>query len=107
MHCRNLLLSILHMASGSSLPIELCTDWEQSIFEKRTLRFKDVTNYHIDEIPFSGQPTILDIAHLGQSMKTWGDGRNQITVLRNTIEMHTNAGKRTIEYAACEWINSK
>ncbi|HMO34272.1 MAG TPA: hypothetical protein PKE07_14850 [Lacibacter sp.] len=84
--------------------IDFCTDWQNNIFEKRILRFKDVINYHIDEIPFAGQPTILDIVNLGQFTKTFGTGRNQIEAVRNKIEMQTNAGNRTIEYSECELI---
>jgi hypothetical protein len=84
--------------------IDFCTDWQNNIFEKRILRFKDVINYHIDEIPFAGQPSILDIVNLGQFTKTFGTGRNQIEAVRNKIEMQTNAGNRTIEYSDCELI---
>jgi hypothetical protein len=84
--------------------IDFCTNWQNNIFEKRILRFKDVINYHIDEIPFAGQPTILDIVNLGKFTKTFGTGRNQIEAVRNKIEMQTNAGNRIIEYSECELI---
>ena len=84
--------------------IDFCTDWQNNVFEKRILRFNDVINYHIDEIPFSGRPTILEIVDFGQITKTFGTGRNQIEAVRNKIEMQTNAGNRTIEYSKCELI---
>jgi len=84
--------------------IDFCTDWQNNVFEKRILRFKDVINYHIDQIPFAGQPTILEIVNLGQLTKTFGTGRNQIEAVRNKIEMQTNAGNRTIEYSEFELI---
>ena len=84
--------------------INFCTDWQNNVFEKRILRFNDVINYHIDEIPFSRRPTILEIVDFGQITKTFGAGRNQIEAVRNKIEMQTNAGNRTIEYSKCELI---
>lgn len=84
--------------------IDFCTDWQNNVFEKRVLRFKDVINYHIDEIPFSGRPTILEIVDFGKITKVFGTGGNQIEAVRNKIEMQTNAGNRIIEYSECELI---
>lgn len=84
--------------------IDFCTDIQNNIFEKRILRFKDVVNYHIEEIPFGGRPTILEIVNFGQITKIFGTGTNQIEAVRNKIEMQTNAGDRTIEYSDCELI---
>lgn len=84
--------------------IDFCTEWENSVYEKRILRFKGVINYHIDEIPVTGQPTILEIVNFGQLTKIFGTGRNQIEVVRNKIEMQTTSGNRTIEYSECELI---
>ena len=84
--------------------IDFCTEWQNNIFEKRILKFKGVINYHIDEIPFGGRPTILEIVDFGQYTKIFGTGRSQIEALRNKIEMQTNAGNRTIEYSECELI---
>ena len=84
--------------------IDFCTNWQNNVFEKRILRFKGVINYHIDEIPFGGRPTILEIVDLGQFTKIFGTGRSQIEAVRNKIEMQTNAGNRTIEYSEFELI---
>ncbi len=84
--------------------IDFCTKWQDNIFEKRILRFKGVINYQIDEIPFSGRPTILEIVDFGQFKKIFGTGSNQIEVLRNKIEIQTTAGNRIIEYSECELI---
>jgi hypothetical protein len=84
--------------------LDFCTDWQNNIFEKRILRFKDVINYHIDEIPFSGRPTILGIVDLGKFTKVFRTGRNQIEAVRNKIVMQTNAGNRTIQFSECELI---
>ena len=84
--------------------INFATDWQNNLFEKRILRFKDVINYHVDEMPFTGQITILKIVNLGNVMKIFGVDRNQIQVLKNKIDMQTNAGRRIIEYSACELL---
>ena len=55
------------------------TDWQNSVFEKRVLRFKDVISYHIDEIPFAGQPTILQIINLGKTQKYFGPEEINLT----------------------------
>lgn len=81
-----------------------CTDWQNNIFEKRILRFKGFISYNIDEIPFGGRPTILEIVDFGQFTKTFGTGTNQIETVRNKIEIQTNAGNRTIEYSEFELI---
>ncbi len=84
--------------------IDFPTDWQNNIFEKRILRFKDVINYYIDEMPFVGRPTILQIINFGQIKKIFGADRNQFETVRNKIEMQTTAGNRTIEYSECELI---
>jgi|GEM_PF-1134789 len=78
--------------------------WEDNIFEPRILRFSEVIFYSIEEIPFLGQPTILEIINLGQVSKSWGTGRNQLEATRWKIEMQTNAGNRIIEYKDCSLL---
>ena len=80
------------------------TNWQNNIFEKRTLRFTEVIFYNIDEIPFYGQPTILEIINFGQVNKSWGSGRSHIEARRTKIEIKTNAGNRIIEYKDCSLI---
>ncbi|KLT63900.1 hypothetical protein [Pedobacter sp. BMA] len=84
--------------------IHFCTEWKNNVFEKRILRFKDVIYYNIDEIPVSGQPTILEIVNFGQLTKIFGTGTNQIEVVRNKVEMQTTSGIRTIEYSECDLV---
>ena len=84
--------------------LDFCTDWQNNLFERRILRFKDVINYHVDEIPFSGRPTILEMVDFGQITRVFGTGINQIEAVRNKIEMQTNAGNRVIEFSECELI---
>lgn len=87
--------------------LQFPTDWANNIFEKRILRFKDVIYYLVDEMPFGGQPTILQIVNLGQKLKTFGVDRNQFEAVRNVIEIQTNAGNRTIHFSDCELIELK
>lgn len=82
--------------------IDFRTDWDNDIFETRVLRFKNVIKYQIDEIPFAGQPTILNILDFGKQMSVWGEGRNRIEAIRNKIEIETTAGNRIVVYSECE-----
>ena len=84
--------------------LDFPTNWEDNIFEPRILRFAEVIFYSIDEIPFFGQPTILEIINFGQVNKSWGSGRNLIETTRTKIEIQTNAGNRTIEYESCSLL---
>jgi hypothetical protein len=79
-------------------------DWQNNIFEIKILRFKDVITYHIDEIPFEGKPTILQIINFGKIKKIFEAGRNRLEFLRNRIEIQTNAGNRIIEFSDCELV---
>jgi hypothetical protein len=82
-------------------------DWQNNVFEKRILRFKGVIYYHIDEIPFGGQPTILQIINIGRITKFFGSDKDKFETVRNKIEIQTNAGKRIIEYSDCDLIPPK
>jgi len=84
--------------------LDFPTNWEDNIFEPRILRFTEVIFYSIDEIPFFGQPTILEIINFGQVTKNWGTGRNLIEATRMKIEIQTNAGNRIIEYKECSLL---
>lgn len=82
-------------------------DWQNNVFEERILRFKGVIYYHVDEIPFDGQPTILQVINLGRITKFFGTDKDRLESVRNKIEIQTNAGKRIIEYFDCDLIPSK
>jgi hypothetical protein len=84
--------------------LDFPTNWEDNIFEPRILRFTKVIFYVIDEIPFEGQPTILEIVNLGQITKDFGIGRNHFEAIRTKIEIQTNAGNRIIEYQECSFL---
>ncbi len=87
--------------------LDFPTNWQDNIFEKRILRFTEVIFYNIDEIPFFGQPTILEIVNFGQVTKSWGSERNHMEATRWKIEMQTNAGNRIIEYGECIFIDKQ
>ena len=78
--------------------LDFPVDWENNVFEKRVLRFVNVINYFIEEIPFAGNPAILQIINLGEIVDVFGSTKNK-------IEIQTNAGKRTLEFSNCELIN--
>ncbi len=85
--------------------LEFPIKWEDNIFELKILRFNEVIFYTVDEIPFFGQPTILEIINLGQITKSWGTGRNLMEAKRLKIEIQTNAGNRLIEYEDCNLLS--
>lgn len=70
-------------------------DWGNNVFEKRTLKFIGVITYQVDEIPFAGQPTILNIIKVELNERK-RDGQ--------TIQIQTNAGNRLVEFNKCELI---
>jgi hypothetical protein len=84
--------------------LDFPTNWEENIFEQRILRFTEIIFYTIDEIPFFGQPTILEIINFGQVTKSFGTGRNHFEATRTKIEIQTNAGNRIIEYEDCSLL---
>ena len=85
--------------------INFPTNWEENKFEKRVLRFYDVISYCVNEIPFAGQPTILQIYNLGQITKEFGSDKNPLKAVRTKIDMHTNSGSRLIEFSKCELLH--
>jgi hypothetical protein len=84
--------------------VDFPTNSDDNIFEKRIFRFHNVTYYCINEIPFEGHPTILNIVNLGQSIKTFGFDSNLLAATRTKIEMQTNSGSRLIEFSDCELL---
>jgi len=84
--------------------IDFPTDWENNIFEHKILRFKDVTFYSIEEIPFRGLPTILNVINLGQITKDFSTSSHEWIIIRNKIKIETIAGNRIIEFSDCKFI---
>ncbi|QJD80292.1 hypothetical protein [Spirosoma rhododendri] len=77
------------------------TNWDDNVFEPKILRFTDVTFYSVDEIPFNGQPAIVNIESCGAVTKPLNAGLNPFLFTRQKIKILTNAGDRFIEYADC------
>jgi hypothetical protein len=80
-------------------------DWENNKFEKKILRFNDYLNYEIKELPFSGNPSILEYKDHGEINYSIGEGRNKMEINRRKIELVTNAGRRIIEYNSLELLD--
>lgn len=100
------ILTVTETTDGQTVDylLDFPIDWENNKFEKRTLRFKNVISHTITDIPFGGQPCIMEIINHGQVDKIFGTGRNQIKTVRQKIEIITNAGKRTIEFSDCDFV---
>ena len=84
--------------------LDFPVDWDNNVFERKNLKFTDVITYSIEEIPFAGNPTILNIINFGLITKVFGEGRNQIVAERTKIEIQTNAGNRIIEFVTCDLL---
>ena len=84
--------------------IDFPTDWYNNIFEHKILRFEDVTFYSLDEIPFHGLPTILNIIDLGEITKDLSTSNHELIITRNKIKIETNAGNRIIEFSDVTFI---
>jgi len=81
------------------------TDWKNNYFEKKILRFENVTFYSSEEIPFGNLPTILEIINLGQTSNDLSTERSNFIVIRQKIKIITNAGIRVIEFSNCQFVD--
>lgn len=72
------------------MEVDYPTDWENNVFEPRTIVFSDPLGYHIDEGPFAGNPTILDA-----TIEEATDGYHKIV-------LETNAGRRSLRFRNIE-----
>lgn len=80
-------------------------NWDNNIFEKRILRFRNITKYRLDEIPFVGPHTILEIIDLVVPA-TMDDDEDIFGLTKSKIEIITNAGNRIIEFSECELLDT-
>ena len=94
------ILKVIEDSNNNTLDfiLDYPINYEENIFEKRNLRFYDFLNYKINEIPFEGTPTILEIKTLNLIKYNIGDKENKIEITRNFVELSTNSGTRTIEF---------
>jgi len=84
--------------------IDFPTDWENNIFEQKILRFENVTFYSLEEIPFVGLPTILDIINLEQTSHDYSALQDNFFVIRNKVKIETNSGSRIVEFSDCRML---
>lgn len=100
------ILKVIENPDGQILDffIDFPTNWENNIFEHKILRFEDVTFYSLEEIPYIGLPTILNIIDLGQTSKAYSNSRNELVVVRNKVKIETTIGNRILEFSECRFL---
>jgi hypothetical protein len=93
----SVILEVIENTKELSIEIllDFPVDWGNNVFEKRTLKFNGVVTYQVNEIPFVGQQTILNIIKLEL---------NERKLDSQSIQIQTNAGNRLIEFDKCELI---
>ena len=84
--------------------LDFPVDWENNLFKVKVLRFKNVIVYIKKEIPFSGQPTILEIKQLHSHRHTYTNVNGIIDSAKQKIEIVTNAGSRVVEFNEADWL---
>lgn len=72
------------------MEVDYPVDWENNVFEPRSIIFTDPLDYHIQEGPFLGNPTILDA-----TIELTPDGYRRIV-------LETNAGQRSLRFSNLE-----
>lgn len=85
--------------------IDFPTNWEENMFEQKILKFENVIFYNVEQIPFDGLPSILNIVNLGEVIKDFSSEKNQWKTSRNKIKIETNSGNRIIEFSECSLID--
>ncbi len=81
-------------------------DYNNYVYSKKILRFYDVLNYTINEMPFGSQPCFLDFVDYGQIEYEIGEGRSKMEIIRKKIRFSTNAGWRTLEYNSLDLLDT-
>ena len=86
------LLRVIEIAETHDLHFEVVypVDWENNVFEPRTIVFLDVLHYRVEEGPFVGAPTLLDAYDNGQE---WN---------YRSVTLQTNAGTRSLLFKTVE-----
>jgi hypothetical protein len=77
---------VVENAESDELGFEVMypVDWDNNQFAPRTIVFKDVLRYAVDEGPFAGKPTILEVSEAEQQLG------------RVSVRIETNAGSRML-----------
>jgi hypothetical protein len=67
------LIRVVEVAETHDLlfEVEYPVDWENNVFESRTIAFLDVLNYRIEEGPSVGAPTLLEAYDNGVVFVNW------------------------------------
>jgi hypothetical protein len=102
------ILKVVEDTAGQTVDftLDFPVDWENNLFAKKVLRFKDAIVYIKKEIPFLGQPAILEIKQLHSHKHTYKgvDGISQSS--KHKIEIVTNAGSRFVEFNEAELLDA-
>lgn len=89
-----------------NLVLDFPIDWENNVFEKKVLRFIDAIVYIKKEIPFAGQPTILEIKQLHSHKHTYSFANGVTQSAKHKVEIITNAGSRFVEFNEAELLDA-
>ena len=81
-------------------------DWENNVFKNKVLRFKGAIVYTKKEIPFMGQPAILEVKQLHSHKHTYKSANGTIASSKYKVEIVTNAGSRFIEFNEAELLDA-
>jgi len=92
----SVILRVIEIPKGEKLLFEVDypVDWEAGKYEIHVIEFSGIYTYQINEGPFSGAITILDLTIL-ESEDQYG---------ASTLRMETNAGYRTIKCKNVELV---
>jgi len=88
----SILLRVIEETESDQLCLEVDypTDWENNIYQRRTILFTDVLNYQVYEGAFHGSPTILGVSEISEENN------------RKLIQIDTNAGYRLLAFKHVE-----
>ena len=68
------------------MDVEYPVDWDNELYEPRSIVFTEVLNYEVHEGPFQGAPTILDYSLISSDSAG------------SRIRLETNAGYRLLTF---------
>jgi hypothetical protein len=85
---------VIEQPATSVLAFELDypEDWENQVFVRKTLVFRDALDYRVDEGPFQGSPTLLEAKIVSKGT-------------RFAVVLETNAGRRSLSYSEVELLD--
>jgi hypothetical protein len=89
-----------------NLVLDFPVDWKNNVFMKKLLRFNGAIVYIKKEIPFAGNPTILEIKQLHSHKHTYIIANDITQSAKHKIEIITNAGSRFVEFNEAELLDA-